>query len=156
MRLQLLLALVVATVTAFTTSRSHLTLARRPMKMTLPRRPKAAVARCQVQMGLFGLGESTDVASDTAVMADAQASPKSPSSSASPVSSSGPSPFSLTGLRRRARRPEKLSSMAKDFGKIAGELKEVPKEFAEGMKESEDVKMTKAVESAKEEDTVKT
>ena len=27
--------------------------------------------------------------------------------------------------------------MAKDLGKVAGELKEVPKEFAEGMKESE-------------------
>jgi len=33
--------------------------------------------------------------------------------------------------------PDKLASMAKDLGKVAGELKEVPKEFAEGLKESE-------------------
>ena len=33
----------------------------------------------------------------------------------------------------RPRRPEKLTVMAKDFGKIAGELKDVPKEFKEGL-----------------------
>ena len=29
--------------------------------------------------------------------------------------------------------PDKLASMAKDFGKVAGELKDVPKEFKEGL-----------------------
>lgn len=33
--------------------------------------------------------------------------------------------------------PEKLASLGKDAGKIAGELKEVPKEFQEGLKEGE-------------------
>jgi len=28
--------------------------------------------------------------------------------------------------------------MARDFGKVAGELKDVPKEFQEGIKEAED------------------
>mmetsp|Transcript_19874 Transcript_19874/g.63969 ORF Transcript_19874/g.63969 Transcript_19874/m.63969 type:complete len:136 (-) Transcript_19874:175-582(-) len=42
--------------------------------------------------------------------------------------------------------PEKLTSMAKDLGKVAGELKEVPKEFAEGLKETE---ATKPLEDAK-------
>ena len=36
----------------------------------------------------------------------------------------------------RRRRPEKLGSLAKDFGKIAGELKDVPKEFKEGLEEA--------------------
>ena len=31
------------------------------------------------------------------------------------------------------RRPDKLSALAKDAGKIAGELKDVPKEFKEGL-----------------------
>ncbi|KAJ8600239.1 hypothetical protein CTAYLR_001979 [Chrysophaeum taylorii] len=54
--------------------------------------------------------------------------------------------------------PEKLTSMAKDFGKIAGDLKEVPKEFAEGMKESEQAQaalQTKETPEPKE-DTVQT
>lgn len=33
--------------------------------------------------------------------------------------------------------PDKLASMGKDAGKIAGELKEVPKEFQAGMAEGE-------------------
>lgn len=33
--------------------------------------------------------------------------------------------------------PQKLAEMGKDAGKIAGELKEVPKEFQKGMKEGE-------------------
>jgi sec-independent protein translocase protein TatA len=33
--------------------------------------------------------------------------------------------------------PEKLAELGKDAGKIAGELKEVPKEFQAGMKEGE-------------------
>ena len=47
--------------------------------------------------------------------------------------------------------PEKLTEMAKDLGKVAGELKEVPKEFAEGMKESE-AEATKAVPPPKVDD----
>mmetsp|Transcript_5089 Transcript_5089/g.13048 ORF Transcript_5089/g.13048 Transcript_5089/m.13048 type:complete len:119 (+) Transcript_5089:44-400(+) len=46
--------------------------------------------------------------------------------------------------------PEKLASMAKDFGRIAGELKEVPKEFAEGVKESESAKATSDDEAAED------
>jgi len=33
--------------------------------------------------------------------------------------------------------PEKLAELGKDAGKIAGELKEVPKEFQAGLKEGE-------------------
>ena len=33
--------------------------------------------------------------------------------------------------------PDKLASLGKDAGKIAGELKEVPKEFQRGMEEGE-------------------
>ena len=33
--------------------------------------------------------------------------------------------------------PEKLASLGKDAGKIAGELKEVPKEFQKGLEEGE-------------------
>jgi sec-independent protein translocase protein TatA len=33
--------------------------------------------------------------------------------------------------------PQKLAELGKDAGKIAGELKEVPKEFQEGLKEGE-------------------
>ena len=33
--------------------------------------------------------------------------------------------------------PEKLAALGKDAGKIAGELKEVPKEFAKGLEEGE-------------------
>jgi sec-independent protein translocase protein TatA len=34
--------------------------------------------------------------------------------------------------------PQKLAELGKDAGKIAGELKEVPKEFQKGMAEGED------------------
>jgi len=33
--------------------------------------------------------------------------------------------------------PQKLAELGKDAGKIAGELKEVPKEFAKGLEEGE-------------------
>ena len=33
--------------------------------------------------------------------------------------------------------PEKLSGLARDFGKVAGELKDVPKEFQEGLSEGD-------------------
>ena len=46
--------------------------------------------------------------------------------------------------------PEKLASLGKDAGKIAGELKEVPKEFQEGMKEGE--AQAKAVKAKMETD----
>ncbi|KAG7364651.1 mttA/Hcf106 family protein [Nitzschia inconspicua] len=48
--------------------------------------------------------------------------------------------------------PEKLASLGKDAGKIAGELKEVPKEFQAGMAEGEaQAKALKAKSEAKEE-----
>jgi sec-independent protein translocase protein TatA len=47
--------------------------------------------------------------------------------------------------------PEKLAEFGKDAGKIAGELKEVPKEFQQGMKEGEaQAKAIKAKEAAAE------
>jgi sec-independent protein translocase protein TatA len=55
--------------------------------------------------------------------------------------------------------PDKLASLGKDAGKIAGELKEVPKEFQAGMAEGEaQAKAMKAtqeveVEVAKDETT---
>lgn len=52
--------------------------------------------------------------------------------------------------------PEKLMSMARDFGKIAGELKEVPKEFAEGIKETEGKKVSAVETAPAEEDKVQT
>ena len=43
--------------------------------------------------------------------------------------------------------PEKLGSLARDFGKVAGELKEVPKEFQEGLSEGEaETKKLKAMD----------
>ena len=55
--------------------------------------------------------------------------------------------------------PQKLAEMGKDAGRIAGELKEVPKEFQEGLKEGEasaaEMKKessSKVVEAVKEED----
>jgi len=57
----------------------------------------------------------------------------------------------IVGIAGFVLGPEQLTSMAKDFGKIAGELKDVPKEFAEGMKETEKVK-PKAIEGAKDTD----
>lgn len=47
--------------------------------------------------------------------------------------------------------PEKLASLGKDAGKIAGELKEVPKEFQAGMAEGEaQAKALKAKADAEE------
>lgn len=37
--------------------------------------------------------------------------------------------------------PSQLAEMARDFGKVAGELKDVPKEFREGMSEGEEESM---------------
>merc|ERR1719217_1860108 len=34
--------------------------------------------------------------------------------------------------------PTKLAELARDFGKVAGELKDVPKEFQEGLAEGEE------------------
>ena len=45
------------------------------------------------------------------------------------------------------RRPEKLGSMAKDFGKVAGELKDVPKEFKEGLDSVEPASSKKAIDA---------
>ena len=36
--------------------------------------------------------------------------------------------------------PQKLAEFSKDLGKVAGELKEVPKEFSKGIKEGEKVR----------------
>eukprot|EP00535_Pseudo-nitzschia_heimii_P005991 CAMPEP_0197180638 /NCGR_PEP_ID=MMETSP1423-20130617/5180_1 /TAXON_ID=476441 /ORGANISM="Pseudo-nitzschia heimii, Strain UNC1101" /LENGTH=139 /DNA_ID=CAMNT_0042630745 /DNA_START=179 /DNA_END=598 /DNA_ORIENTATION=+ len=48
--------------------------------------------------------------------------------------------------------PDKLASLGKDAGKMAGELKEVPKEFQAGMAEGEaEAKAMKAKEAAKTE-----
>ena len=46
--------------------------------------------------------------------------------------------------------PDKLASLGKDAGKIAGELKEVPKEFQAGMAEGE--ASAKAMKAKKEVD----
>lgn len=43
--------------------------------------------------------------------------------------------------------PEKLGSMAKDFGKVAGELKDVPKEFKEGLDSVEPASSKKAIDA---------
>mmetsp|Transcript_47521 Transcript_47521/g.54897 ORF Transcript_47521/g.54897 Transcript_47521/m.54897 type:complete len:159 (+) Transcript_47521:54-530(+) len=57
--------------------------------------------------------------------------------------------------------PDKLASLGKDAGKIAGELKEVPKEFQDGMAEGEaNAKAMKAKEAevvmkAKEAEVIK-
>lgn len=48
--------------------------------------------------------------------------------------------------------PDKLASLGKDAGKIAGELKEVPKEFQAGMAEGE--AQAKAMKAKKETDVV--
>ena len=48
--------------------------------------------------------------------------------------------------------PDKLASMAKDFGKVAGELKDVPKEFKEGLEEGEAAKAARVLESGEEEE----
>ena len=41
--------------------------------------------------------------------------------------------------------------MARDFGKVAGELKDVPKEFQEGLSEGEDMSKNLRPEIIKEE-----
>lgn len=50
--------------------------------------------------------------------------------------------------------PQKLAELGKDAGKIAGELKEVPKEFQAGLKEGEQAaqatKQSIAVEATKD------
>ena len=48
--------------------------------------------------------------------------------------------------------PQKLAELGKDAGKIAGELKEVPKEFQEGMMEGEReaMKMKKSIGEVKD------
>ena len=47
--------------------------------------------------------------------------------------------------------PDKLASLGKDAGKIAGELKEVPKEFQAGMAEGEAQAKATKLKSEKEE-----
>jgi sec-independent protein translocase protein TatA len=54
--------------------------------------------------------------------------------------------------------PQKLAELGKDAGKIAGELKEVPKEFQAGLKEGEQAAMAnkqeaKVVDAVKEAST---
>ena len=39
--------------------------------------------------------------------------------------------------------PEKLAGLSKDLGKVAGELKEVPKEFQKGIEEGEASNMSR-------------
>eukprot|EP00613_Pedinella_sp_CCMP2098_P002156 CAMPEP_0171627424 /NCGR_PEP_ID=MMETSP0990-20121206/20748_1 /TAXON_ID=483369 /ORGANISM="non described non described, Strain CCMP2098" /LENGTH=166 /DNA_ID=CAMNT_0012195245 /DNA_START=12 /DNA_END=512 /DNA_ORIENTATION=+ len=55
--------------------------------------------------------------------------------------------------------PQKLAELARDFGKVAGELKDVPKEFQEGLAQGEDVSKSlqtpKALKEAPEEATPK-
>ena len=52
--------------------------------------------------------------------------------------------------------PQKLAELGKDAGKIAGELKEVPKEFQAGLKEGEQQAMeTKASNKVEVVDAVK-
>lgn len=47
--------------------------------------------------------------------------------------------------------PEKLAGFAKDFGKVAGELKEVPKEFSAGLEEGKEAaEATKAIVDAED------
>ena len=48
--------------------------------------------------------------------------------------------------------PDKLASLGKDAGKIAGELKEVPKEFQRGMEEGE--AQAKALKAKSEKESV--
>ena len=60
----------------------------------------------------------------------------------------------ILGLGAFVLGPDKLASMAKDFGKVAGELKDVPKEFKEGLEEGEAAKAARVLESGeKEEDS---
>ena len=52
----------------------------------------------------------------------------------------------ILGLGAFVLGPDKLASMAKDFGKVAGELKDVPKEFKEGLEEGEAAKAARMLE----------
>ena len=52
----------------------------------------------------------------------------------------------ILGLGSFVLGPDKLASMAKDFGKVAGELKDVPKEFKEGLEEGEAAKAARMLE----------
>jgi len=52
----------------------------------------------------------------------------------------------ILGLGAFVLGPDKLASMAKDFGKVAGELKDVPKEFKEGLEEGEAAKAARVLE----------
>ena len=52
----------------------------------------------------------------------------------------------ILGLGAFVLGPDKLASMAKDFGKVAGELKDVPKEFKEGLEEGEAAKAARLLE----------
>ena len=58
----------------------------------------------------------------------------------------------ILGLGAFVLGPDKLASMAKDFGKVAGELKDVPKEFKEGLEEGEATKAARVLESGEKEE----
>ena len=58
----------------------------------------------------------------------------------------------ILGLGAFVLGPDKLASMAKDFGKVAGELKDVPKEFKEGLEEGEAAKAARVLESGETEE----
>ena len=58
----------------------------------------------------------------------------------------------ILGLGAFVLGPDKLASMAKDFGKVAGELKDVPKEFKEGLEEGEAAKAARVLEEAPKEE----
>ena len=58
----------------------------------------------------------------------------------------------ILGLGAFVLGPDKLASMAKDFGKVAGELKDVPKEFKEGLEEGEAAKAARVLESGEKEE----
>ena len=60
----------------------------------------------------------------------------------------------ILGLGAFVLGPDKLASMAKDFGKVAGELKDVPKEFKEGLEEGEAAKATRLAPADEKEDAV--
>ena len=98
-----------------------------PARATPPPTPDAAAARAETSRWASS-------ASDLRRSPSASASP--PSSSGAPPAPAPPGPApapTAPPYAPRPRRPEKLTVMAKDFGKIAGELKDVPKEFKEGL-----------------------
>lgn len=51
--------------------------------------------------------------------------------------------------------PQKLAELGKDAGKIAGELKEVPKEFQKGLAEGEELAKVNKEKSAESSESVK-